>query len=62
VPSQVLSGAEGKYVQDVLAAQAALPDPGAAAVVLCGHKDMCNAVKEQLAAQGVAAERMLLNF
>jgi hypothetical protein len=31
-------------------------------VVLCGHKDMCNAVKDIVTHAGVDAEKVLLNF
>lgn len=54
-----------KYVQDVFKAQPGLgsADKGkGVGVVLCGHKDMCNAVKEIVAAEGVEADKVLLNF
>lgn len=53
-----------KYVQDVFKAQPGLgaADKAGVGVVLCGHKDMCNAVKEIVAAEGVDAEKVLLNF
>lgn len=58
-------GAEGtKYVQDVFKAQPGLgsADKAGVGVVLCGHKDMCTAIKEIVAAEGVDADKVLLNF
>jgi hypothetical protein len=58
-------GADGsKYIQDVFQAQPGLDgaDKAGVGVVLCGHKDMCNAVKDIVAASGVDADKVLLNF
>jgi len=58
-------GADGtKYVQDVFKAETGLSgaDKSGVGVVLCGHKDMCNAIKEIVAAEGVGADKVLLNF
>jgi NAD(P)H-flavin reductase len=57
-------GAEGtKYVQDVFKSEPGLNgEKAGVGVVLCGHKDMCNAVKEFVAAEGVDADKVLLNF
>jgi ferredoxin-NADP reductase len=53
-----------KYVQDVFGAAKALEgvDKAGVGAVLCGHKDMCNAVKDMLTAEGVDADKVLLNF
>lgn len=53
-----------KYVQEVFGSDMGLDrsDKSGVGVVLCGHKDMCNAVKELVSAQGVDAEKVLLNF
>eukprot|EP00879_Flechtneria_rotunda_P016250 GHRR01017001.1.p3 GENE.GHRR01017001.1~~GHRR01017001.1.p3 ORF type:complete len:124 (-),score=40.00 GHRR01017001.1:467-838(-) len=64
---QVFSNENGngsKYVQDVFAEDMQLDsaERSGVGVLLCGHKDMCNAVKEIVAAQGVDAEKVLLNF
>lgn len=58
-------GANGtKYIQDVFKAEPGLSaaEKSGVGVVLCGHKEMCNAVKEIVAAQGVDADKVLLNF
>lgn len=57
-------GASKRYVQDVFGAATGLASApkGGVGVVLCGHKDMVNAVKELVAAEGVAEEKVLLNF
>eukprot|EP00878_Enallax_costatus_P007580 GHUV01007937.1.p1 GENE.GHUV01007937.1~~GHUV01007937.1.p1 ORF type:complete len:325 (+),score=104.05 GHUV01007937.1:809-1783(+) len=52
-----------KYVQEVFSSGMGLNgDSNGVGVVLCGHKDMCNAVKDLVAAQGVDAGKVLLNF
>lgn len=52
-----------KYIQNVFSSDKGLDGADGVAAVLCGHKDMCNAVKEALAAEGVdVAEKVLLNF
>lgn len=56
------AAAPGKYVQDVFAADKGLKASAGVAAVLCGHKDMCNSVKESLAVEGVDADKVLLNF
>jgi ferredoxin-NADP reductase len=59
----VHSDAGHGYVQDAFAAAKNLAGgAGSVGAVLCGQKEMCNAVKELLAAEGVAPERVLLNF
>jgi hypothetical protein len=55
-------GAGAKYVQDVFGSAKGLSGGEGVGVVLCGHKDMCNAVKELVAAEGVDAGKVLLNF
>jgi len=58
-------GADGtpKYIQDVFAAEKGINgNAGGVGVLLCGQKDMCTAVKELLAAEGVSAESILTNF
>jgi hypothetical protein len=62
---QVFSNGDGegaKYVQDVFSSAKGLSGGEGVGVVLCGHKDMCNAVKELVAAEGVDAGKVLLNF
>eukprot|EP00798_Chlamydomonas_sp_ICE-L_P018485 gene18485-24982_t len=39
-----------------------ISDPKSVAVLMCGHKDMCNEVKETLTAAGVNPDAILLNF
>jgi NAD(P)H-flavin reductase len=59
------NGSDGKkYVQDVFGSNKDLDgaDKAGVGVVLCGHKDMCNAIKDLVAAEGVDAEKVLLNF
>jgi hypothetical protein len=53
-----------KYIQDVFRAEPGLDgaDKAGVGVVLCGHKDMCNAVKDIVTHAGVDAEKVLLNF
>lgn len=52
-----------KYVQEVFSSEMGLDgNSNGVGVVLCGHKDMCNAVKELMAAHGVDADKVLLNF
>ncbi|KAJ9529694.1 hypothetical protein QJQ45_014457 [Haematococcus lacustris] len=64
--TQVFSGSTKRYVQlpylqDVLAEEVAhLPDASKVGVLLCGHKEMCNAVTEQLKGRGV--QQILMNF
>jgi hypothetical protein len=59
----VHSDAGAGYVQDAFAAAKGLGGGASSvAAVLCGQKEMCNAIKELLAAEGVAPERVLLNF
>jgi arabinosyltransferase len=58
----VFSDERDEYVQDVFASEGGLADPARAAAVLCGQREMCDAVKELLAAEGVPAEAVLLNF
>ncbi len=54
---------EGRYVQDVFAANSQFDTPSAVAVVACGQKEMVNAVKGLLGASGVNVdEQVLLNF
>lgn len=57
-------GEGSKYVQDVFSSSRGLEaaDKSGVGVVLCGHKDMCNAVKEIVAEEGVDAGKVLLNF
>ncbi|KAF8060585.1 zinc finger CCCH domain-containing protein 40 [Scenedesmus sp. PABB004] len=50
-------GAGEKYVQDVFAAAKGLGGGDGVGVVLCGQKEMCNAVKELVAAEGVEADK-----
>jgi NAD(P)H-flavin reductase len=58
----VHSEAGGGYVQDAFKAAKGISGGASVAAVLCGQKEMCAAVKEALAAEGVAPERVLLNF
>lgn len=58
---QVFSEAKKGYVQDAFAADK-VSDPKRAAVLLCGRKEMCNAVKEAAAAVGIEADKVLMNF
>lgn len=60
--TQVFSGDSQHYVQHELKAQVEAGKVTAQAVLLCGHKDMCNEVKEIMGAAGVAPEAMLMNF
>jgi NAD(P)H-flavin reductase len=50
------------YVQDVFAKEGGLADGAGTAALLCGQKEMCEAVKGLLAEQGVEADAVLLNF
>ena len=50
------------YIQDVFAASGGLADASRAAAVLCGQREMCDAVKGLLGEAGVPAEAVLLNF
>eukprot|EP00882_Tetradesmus_deserticola_P006381 GHRQ01006711.1.p1 GENE.GHRQ01006711.1~~GHRQ01006711.1.p1 ORF type:complete len:324 (+),score=160.03 GHRQ01006711.1:989-1960(+) len=62
---QVFSNSDGqgaKYVQDVFSSDKGLSGGEGVGVVLCGQKEMCNAVKELVAAEGVDAAKVLLNF
>lgn len=56
------SSAAGGYVQDVFAKDKGISEGGATGVLLCGQKEMCNAIKELVAAEGVEADKVLLNF
>ncbi len=57
-------GSTGRYVQDAFAAEPGLDTSSSdgVGVVLCGHKEMCNAVKEIVGAAGVQPDKVLLNF
>lgn len=64
---QVFSEADGvdgsgRYVQDAFAAEPGLTGSDGVGVVLCGHKEMCNAVKELVGDAGVESDKVLLNF
>lgn len=54
------SGRTG-YVQDAFK-EDGIADPATTGVLLCGHQDMCAAVKEQCLAAGVRESRILTNF
>jgi arabinosyltransferase len=58
----VFSDEGDDYVQDAFAASGGLADPARVGAVLCGQREMCDAVKALLAAEGVPAEAVLLNF
>jgi NAD(P)H-flavin reductase len=60
--SQVFSADGGGYVQDVFAKELQVSDPKQVAVVLCGQKGMCEAVKALVAEAGVDSANVLLNF
>lgn len=53
-----------KYVQNVLEADAAglTAEPTKVGVLLCGQKEMCEAVTGILTAKGVATDLILKNF
>lgn len=51
----------GRYVQDALA-ERGVSDPAGTAAVLCGQKEMAQAVTELLTGAGVAPDRVILNF
>ncbi len=50
------------YVQDAFAKSGGLADGSRTAAVLCGQREMCDAVKALLAEAGVPEENVLLNF
>lgn len=58
----VHSEPSGTYVQDVFAADMGLGDGAGVGVLCCGHKEMVNAVKGLVSAQGVSEDKVLLNF
>eukprot|EP00877_Chromochloris_zofingiensis_P006734 jgi/Chrzof1/2313/Cz11g10190.t1 len=61
---QVFSnGDPGQYVQSAFATDANnITNPAGVGVVMCGHKEMVNAVKEVLTSAGVDQGKVLLNF
>jgi NAD(P)H-flavin reductase len=58
----VYSDGGDDYVQDVFAKEGGLAEGAKTAALLCGQKEMCDAVKAVLADAGVPAENVLLNF
>ena len=50
------------YVQDAFSKGGGLADGSRAAAILCGQREMCDAVKGLLAEAGVPEENVLLNF
>jgi ferredoxin-NADP reductase len=58
----VFSDEGDDYIQDVFSKSGGLADAGKTAAVLCGQREMCDAVKGMLSEAGVPAEAVLLNF
>lgn len=54
---------DGKgYIQDVFKAGVTEVDSERSGVVLCGQREMCESISEQMRAFGVPSARILLNF
>lgn len=58
----VYSGEGVGYVQDAFDKENMLGNPSGVGVILCGQKEMCQAVTEMMEGAGVESSRILLNF
>lgn len=58
----VYSDGGDAYIQDVFAQEGGLAEGDKTAALLCGQKEMCEAVKGVLAEAGVREDNILLNF
>lgn len=58
----VYSDEQRAYVQDVFRTSENDVDGERTGVILCGQRDMCESVSEQMIQKGVDPNRLLLNF